>query len=608
VRGTNRAVAVGAIIAAAGLMTVMSATPAAGLNPATDVSISTAVSAPSTLSSCAGSGAASAAIRTAVDGLDDVWRSAASTRGLSAFVLADMGSPSSPVVSHPTTFVFAGTAVTVNVSLRDVPTSQVPGFGGPAGGTGVGTLAGVNLNGPTVGVSSSRTMQDCAPYPASLYGANAASQAPMWNENAGNGSSLNGVLFEFSTPVQAFGAWWGDLETRPSTGGSGGGGTPGWVKLFDAAGVVIWEGPVPADEGAASDVQCGGSSSDTDLVGCGNSSTRWIGFSLPAGEMVARMLVTVGDDDSCAQTVASQCDGLTEHLGFVGATLAVTVDGEPIVTTTTSTSSTTTTTTVDDTTTTTTVDDTTTTTTVDDTTTTTTVDDTTTTTTTVDDTTTTTTVDDTTTTTTVDDTTTTTTVDDTTTTTTTVDDTTTTTTVDDTTTTTTVDDTTTTTTVDDTTTTTTVDDTTTTTTVDDTTTTTTVDDTTTTTTVDDTTTTTTVDDTTTTTEPSATSTDAPATTVDTATTTGPTATTAATAPATAQLDTTTTAAATTISDHVRSAPPAATAAPTSAVTPMIQVGQGPVTGAASSQTGGAGLFLIFAGTAMTVIGAARRRT
>ena len=483
-RGMNRTAAAGVIVAVAGLMSVMSATPAAGLNPVSDVLISAAVTAPSTLSSCAGSGVASAPIRTAVDGLDDVWRSTATNRGLPAFVLADMGAPSSPVASHPSTFAFPGTAVTVNVSLRDVPTSQVPGFGGPAGGTGVGTLAGVNLNGPTVGVSSSRTMQDCAPYPASLYGANAASQAPMWNENAGSGSSLNGVLFEFSTPVQAFGAWWGDLETRPSSGGSGGTGTPGWVKLFDAAGLVIWEGAVPADEGAASDLQCGGGGADTDLVGCGNSSTRWIGFSLPGDESVARMLVTVGDDDSCAQTVPSQCDGLTEHLGFVGATLAVTAGNEPVVTTTTTS---TTTEAAADTTTSTVVDGSTTTTEA----------------------------------------------------------------------------------------------------------------------AADTTTSTVVDGSTTTTEAAV-----DTTTSDVETTEAVPATTVAVAASTteaATTTTTTTEAAATATATANQSGPAVAAATTTIVTPAIHVGQGPVTGARSYQTGSAGLFLIVAGTAITVIGAARRR-
>ena len=88
------------------------------------------------------------------------------------------------------------------------------------------------------------------------------------------------------------------------------------MKLFNTSGSVIWEGPVGGE--IADDTQCGGTG-DTDALACGNQGTRWVGFVAPAGENVSSMLVTVGDDDSCAQVAAAQCGGGTEHLSFVGA-------------------------------------------------------------------------------------------------------------------------------------------------------------------------------------------------------------------------------------------------------------------------------------------------
>ncbi|MEZ5372102.1 MAG: hypothetical protein R2704_05100 [Microthrixaceae bacterium] len=288
------------------------------------------VYAPSTSSGCAGSGQAAAPIRTAVDALDDPWALSAAAAGFSVVQPVDMGPPADPVTAHPTPMSFPG-GISMEVSLRNVAPSTVLGHGGPALDSSVGALATVNNNGPNVKVSSSRTLQDCAPYPASLYGASAADQEPAWNENAGDGTNLNGVLFEFSSPVQSFGAFFADLETR--------GDTPAWYKLFDTAGNVIEEGAVETAESAsATDAECGGASTGSDRLGCGNQGTRWLGWV--SNEPFAKVLVTVGDDDSCAQTAPSQCSGGTEHLSWVGARLAVTDEGAPITTTPTTTPST----------------------------------------------------------------------------------------------------------------------------------------------------------------------------------------------------------------------------------------------------------------------------
>ena len=55
---------------------------------------------------------------------------------------------------------------------------------------------------------------------------------------------------------------------------------------------------------------------DPNYAGCGNGTTRWIGFIDP-NVQVSAMLVIVGDDDSTGDTL-----GLGESLSFIGATIA----------------------------------------------------------------------------------------------------------------------------------------------------------------------------------------------------------------------------------------------------------------------------------------------
>ena len=70
--------------------------------------------------------------------------------------------------------------------------------------------------------TSSRTLQDCAPRPQSLYDGSRP-QPRFWNALYGASTDLNAVMFEFPQPVRAFGAWFGDLETRTDGHGVAGG-------------------------------------------------------------------------------------------------------------------------------------------------------------------------------------------------------------------------------------------------------------------------------------------------------------------------------------------------------------------------------------------------
>ncbi|MEO1132255.1 MAG: hypothetical protein AAFX40_06045, partial [Cyanobacteria bacterium J06639_1] len=114
----------------------------------------------------------------------------------------------------------------------------------------------------------------------------------------------------------------GDLETRTIDG------TPATLRLLDASGNRIGSDidiepttlisgsnpPVAVDQS-----QCGSTATN---IGCGNSSTRWIGFvDSNTTARVKQVLVIVGDDDF-GDT------GNSEHLSFIGLNLAITSNPE----------------------------------------------------------------------------------------------------------------------------------------------------------------------------------------------------------------------------------------------------------------------------------------
>lgn len=299
---------------------------------------------------------ADSASRSAVDAQNDGWEAAAASRGFTVLGPVVPPSPTDPdrVDVSPTSMAVPGSSVVVDVSFRNVPHAQLGAFnpaavGSPALGTDPNAgAAPTSYRNPYTPIPADGTMQDCAPYPESLYDTSSiAGLQPerLWNALYGSGTDLDGALFEFSSPVAAFGAWFGDLETRP--------GTPAYVKLIAADGSLVWEGEIPASIGPApTSAECGGPAA-TDPLACGNQTTRWIGFVTQAGDQpISKMLVTVGDDDDCTQVPASQCDGSTEHLSWVGAMIA-----EPLPVATTTSSSTTSTTTTTTTSTTTTMPD-----------------------------------------------------------------------------------------------------------------------------------------------------------------------------------------------------------------------------------------------------------
>lgn len=120
----------------------------------------------------------------------------------------------------------------------------------------------------------------------------------------------NALLFDFSVPLQAFGAWFGDIESRAVSPQD----TRALVRLFDASGNRIGNDFILEETASP----------------FGDRRTQWIGFVSNSAN-VKSMLVVVGDDDPFTLFAPRNSNkfenlfvtngaGFSEHLSFVGAT------------------------------------------------------------------------------------------------------------------------------------------------------------------------------------------------------------------------------------------------------------------------------------------------
>ena len=228
--------------------------------------------------------------RETVDTLNDSWETAGQTAGAASFTVGTINSTDTPVI------LTAGGGFTAEVSLRDIDGSD-PLIGSPA-----------TTQGDASATTTTTTMQDNSPKPQSLY----ANSEAYYNESSGSSSNRNGLLFTFSSPVRMFGAWFGDVETRTD-----GQGTTAVLRLIDASGLQIGV-DIPVPTSTIDQSLCGAPTNDS-FAGCGNRTTRWIGFVADAGTPVKQMLLIVGDDD----TTSGSDNGFTEHLSFIGAQVGV---------------------------------------------------------------------------------------------------------------------------------------------------------------------------------------------------------------------------------------------------------------------------------------------
>jgi uncharacterized repeat protein (TIGR01451 family) len=229
--------------------------------------------------------------RNQLDTLDDSWRTAAGLPN-NGIVTPWLGYDSR-VLSNNEPALFSTNGTAVDVALVNIQKDA------PCSGN-------VHTSG-TPDLLLSETMQETSPRPASLY-SNSGHPA-FWNESSGANDSTNAVRFTFDQPVSAFGAWFGDLETRTD-----GNARPAYLRLLDSSGNRIGADiaiePTTLFSGGSSSTvdqnQCG----DPNDLACGNRSTRWIGF-IDSAARVKQVLVIVGDDDF-GDT------GVTERLSFIG--------------------------------------------------------------------------------------------------------------------------------------------------------------------------------------------------------------------------------------------------------------------------------------------------
>ncbi len=246
--------------------------------------------------------------RQAAAALNDQWITDTRNAGLSCF--------------YQLTSIFAGGYFTYTAGTQAEITGTIGPFSVSISNRDMTNIADVNdvgQLGGNVEVKSSlgRSLQDSAPMPDpdpaapggthGWYQVSDGSAWEYWNENSGDSATRNAVLFTFSPPVPAFGAFFGDLETRTD-----GGGTPAELRYKVAGGSVVTQ-TIPTSTPDQS--SCG-----SGVAGCGNQTTRWIGLRGVGGTGIEWVLVIVGDNNQVN-------GGQTEHISWVGATVAASPSG-----------------------------------------------------------------------------------------------------------------------------------------------------------------------------------------------------------------------------------------------------------------------------------------
>lgn len=177
----------------------------------------------------------------------------------------------------------------------------------------------LDLPGSGANTYNGDTMQDFAPVPRKYAGEYYANESQ--NGFGDQNSYRNGLKFNFSKPVNNFGVWVGDLETRTD-----GQGTPALLRLYDENSNLILEQIINPNnintDGDQNQSICGTENTTTSLInttGCGHNTTRYIGFTsnMP---VVKTMLIIVGDDD--AFPGLDENNGNTEHISFMAPSMA----------------------------------------------------------------------------------------------------------------------------------------------------------------------------------------------------------------------------------------------------------------------------------------------
>jgi hypothetical protein len=233
---------------------------------------------------------------TTADGQDDAWLAYGASLGLTS-VSGPTGLNGSNRQAEQT-ISFPSSSQSFAVSTREMTS-----------GANSPPCKGANISfGKTI-ASNNTSLQQGSPRPAVL-----ASGVYSYSEVLGGLSASTGfrnaLLFEFSSPLRAFGAWFGDVESRAAAPQD----TRALVRLFDSSGNRIGNDFIIEETAAP----------------YGDRRTRWIGFVSNSAN-VKSMLVIVGDDDAFTpfapfyqekseDFLVTNGAGFSEHLSFVGAT------------------------------------------------------------------------------------------------------------------------------------------------------------------------------------------------------------------------------------------------------------------------------------------------
>lgn len=227
----------------------------------------------------------------------------------------------------PNTFQFLNLnsqPVTVTADNVDIKNPTNPADLGTKSSNSYQYQAKLDLPGSGANTYNGNTMQDFAPIPRKFEGQHYANESQ--NGFGDQNNFRNGLLFTFSEPLQAFGVWLGDLETRTD-----GHGAAAILRLFNSSDELISESVIAPNnwitEGDQNQSICGTANTTTDLInkmGCGHNTTRFVGFTSSSDSilsLVKKMLIIVGDDDNFPDQPEDN-NGNTEHISFIAPTVA----------------------------------------------------------------------------------------------------------------------------------------------------------------------------------------------------------------------------------------------------------------------------------------------
>jgi uncharacterized repeat protein (TIGR01451 family) len=272
--------------------TVRGAATAVAFGIALALGATSAASAAPVFSGEIGGGSASARLQASA--LRDSWLAALADRSLPAPAPLVLTTPIGDPISGVSGTTPGGTTVAIE-RLRYSADAADPVLVGGSSNPGTAACTGSGL-----------TLPGSAPRPSVLAGNTGCTNGTgvSYSEFGGVGESTtrDAIEFTFSRPVIAFGAWFGDLETRTA-----GGGVAALMDLHAEDGTRISRTPIApvGDQSACANT----------VTACGNSTTRWVGLLSEAGEAVSRVVIIVGDEDAAGTA-------LDEGISFIGMSVS----------------------------------------------------------------------------------------------------------------------------------------------------------------------------------------------------------------------------------------------------------------------------------------------